>query len=299
MIYLDDSIMLKGKPATAGSKILSGFLAPFDSAVAERLCGAEIESLALGEFGLEAPGELPEGSLLCNDIFGHVRIAADNQGLSYIRPTYGTVSRYGLIPAACSMDQIGVACRDAREGFELLAKIAGHDERDGAMFPEKSYSYAPPEKTVRVIEYDKIANAYTALGEQVLRVLACAEISNNISRYDGIKFGYRAAGFKGLNDLYLKTRTEGFGTEAKLAAIMGSMLLSQEYYKKYYDKAMRLRRIILDAFDFKDYDVVALPVNSPIAVLCGYPSLTFSGVQLMAAAKNESVLLGALEVRGK
>ena len=315
MIYIDDSILKKGCPATAGSKILSNFTAPFDATVISRLSvpGCDkIQMTALGEFGMTDPGELPGTPLLCNDIFGQLRTRAARQGLCYIRPTYGTVSRYGLIASAASMDQIGIVCKNPKEGFSLLSAIAGFDENDGAMFPEKTYSYkADAGKIIwgaigsslknikaQINAVDCNKSCFDA-GEEVLFILAYAEICNNINRFDGIKFGYRTPNYRNLEELYTKTRNEGFGPEAKLAAIMGSMVLSKDYYDKYYDKAMRIRRIIKESLDFKQYSVIALPVESPLAVLAGLPSLTFShnggGIQLAANVKMENVLIKAWE----
>ena len=291
MVYIDDSIMQKGKPAAAGSKMLENFIAPFDATVVTRL-NEDTQRIALGEFGLEAPGELPGAPLLCNDVFGHVRIQTAKQGLCYIRPAYGTVSRYGLVPAAASMDQIGVVCKDPVEGFSLLSAIAGHDEKDGAMFPEKRYTY---NKTGQTPKISRAAPAYGDVYAQVTAILAYAEISNNISRYDGVKFGYRAPDCKGLESLYTKTRTEAFGLEAKLAAVMGCLLLSQDNYTKYYKKALKIRRVIKKSLRFDEHDVIVLPPESHLAVLCGLPSLTFGGVQLAANVKNEGALLAAWE----
>ena len=313
MIYIDDSIMQKGCQATAGSKILENFIAPFDATVVTRL-SEKIEMVKLAEFGLGDPGELPGSPLLCNDIFGHVRHRAAIQGLFYIRPTYGTVSRYGLIPAASSMDQIGIVCREPAEGFSLLSAIAGNDPNDGAMFPEKNYTYKAEKKELRwsaphqtkavagksgakgIIEY---SDTYGDIYNQIMAILGYAEISNNISRYDGLKFGFRAASYKNLDDLYIKTRTEGFGLEAKLVSVMGFLVLTQDYYTKYYDKALKIRRLIKESLRFDTYDVIALPVDNHLAVLAGLPSLTFNcdgnGVQLVADVKKENVLLSAWE----
>jgi aspartyl-tRNA(Asn)/glutamyl-tRNA(Gln) amidotransferase subunit A len=268
MIYLDDSIMRKGLPATAGSKMLENFIAPFDAEVVTRLKGEELQSVKLAEFGLGDPGLLPEdGMMLCNDVFGHVRRQADKQGLCYIRPAYGTVSRHGLIQTAASMDQIGIVCKDPSEGFAMLDKIA---------------------EPCRGAHCASVNNAILSdVHEQVLYILAYAEISSNLSRYDGVKFGFRAAGYKGLEDLYAGTRTEGFGLEAKLALIMGCLLLSQENYTRYYEKAMKLRRMIKDSLDFSQTKVQKHPVDSPLAVLCGLPSVTFNGVQLIAASMED------------
>jgi Asp-tRNA(Asn)/Glu-tRNA(Gln) amidotransferase A subunit family amidase len=290
VIYIDDSIMRGGEPATAGSRILEGFKAPFDAEVITRL-GGELTGVILGEFGLEPPQDDLPTPLLCNDIFGHIRKQAAKRGLCYIRPKYGTVSRYGLIPAACSMDQIGVLCESPDEGFALLARIAGHDPKDGAMLPQKSYVYSKPEsfKGIRKAENLPYSDVYA----QVLHILAYAEISNNISRYDGIKFGKRAAGFKGLNDLYLKTRTEYFGGETKLALVMGAWALSSGQYAGIYEKAMKIRRLIKESLNFEGYDALEVEPGNPLAVLAGLPSLTFNGTEYVA--ETESALLGAWE----
>ena len=300
MIYIDDSIMQKGIPATAGSKILENFIAPFDATVITRLKDTT-QRIKLSEFGLGDPGKLPCSSgepLLCNDVFGFVRARAAEQNLCCIRPSYGTVSRFGLIPTASSMDQIGIVCKNPSEGFSLLEAIAGHDENDGAMFPVKNYSYNCEKKNLRkrILQASEL---YSDLHSQILQILGFAEISSNLSRYDGIKFGYRAPNYKNLEDLYLKTRTEAFGREAKLAVLMGCMLLSQDYYEKYYEKSMKIRRLIKESLLFDTYDLIELPVESPLAVLTGLPSLSFISngkpVQLMADAKKESFLRAAWE----
>ena len=140
---------------------------------------------------------------------------------------------------------------------------------------------------------------YSEHHTQILQILAYAEISCNLSRYDGVKFGRRAAQYKNLDELYLNTRTECFGNEAKLAAVMGCMLLSQDYYTQYYEKAMKSRRLVKESLLFDTYDILELPVESPLAVLAGLPSLSFvkngKAVQLMADAKKEPLLLTAWE----
>ena len=328
MVYLDDSIMQKGCLATAGSRILENFTAPFDATVVSRLASAsgplasgaeKIERVKLSEFGLGEIGELKGSPMLCNDVFGFVRRRAVKQGLCYIRPTYGTVSRFGLIPVASSMDQIGIVCKSPMEGFSLLSAIAGYDENDGAMFPEKSYSYKATGKEIKwavlgpcnadsapelfvkgkgikaIVCKDDYAGAY----DHVMQILSFAEISNNISRYDGIKFGFRASNYRNLDGLYTMTRTEGFGLEAKLAALMGVVVLTKDYYEMFYDKAMRIRRLVKESLKFDEYDVIVLPDSSPLAVLAGLPSLTFAykgmGVQLAAGVRNENMLLKAWE----
>ena len=298
MIYIDDSIMQKGCITSAGSKILSNFTAPFDATVVTRL-NQKCESVKLAEFGMEDPGDLPGTPLLCNDVFGHVRCRAVQQGLCYIRPTYGTVSRFGLIPTASSMDQIGIVCKNPVEGFALLGTIAGHDANDGAMFPEKSYVYKAAEKNIKTEKLENCNVKHAELCEQVMQILSLAEISNNISRYDGIKFGYRASNYKNLDELYKKTRTEAFGPEAKLAAIMGCLILSEDYYTAYYEKAMKIRRLIKESLDFEKYDVIELPCGHHLAELAGLPSLALSHngscIQIASDVKQENLLIKAWE----
>jgi aspartyl-tRNA(Asn)/glutamyl-tRNA(Gln) amidotransferase subunit A len=142
-------------------------------------------------------------------------------------------------------------------------------------------------------------------------ILCCAEISNNINRYDGIKFGHRARGFKNIDDLYVKTRTEGFGLETKFAAIMGAMVLSEGHYASYYENAMKIRRLIKESLRFDEYDIIVLPCKISedpyenlalysLAALVGLPSVSFmykgSGIQLIADIKKESLLRTAWEV---
>ena len=352
-VALEDCIMKKGSPATAGSKMLENFVAPFDATVVDRLRDAGIPisgKTQMPEFGIDGffadkPEEL-SGSIravvenavhccLCNDVFGLYRRQAAENGLCYIHPTYGTVSRYGLVHLASSMDQIGVLCKNLADGFSLLATIAGHAPNDGAMFPEQSYHYQKAEKDMTVCVPSAIVNrtdertqnAIRAFAEkfntvdepldyfdvfsQVMYILSCAEISNNINRYDGIKFGYRSANSPNLESLYTNTRTEAFGLETKLAAIMGAMVLSHEQYAPYYEKAMKIRRLVKQSLRFDKYDVIVLPTTlggNPyedlslyaLATLAGLPTVSFSyqgcGIQLVANVKNENALLSAWEV---
>ncbi|MCL2618248.1 MAG: amidase family protein [Defluviitaleaceae bacterium] len=336
MVALENSIMVKDRPATAGSKILENFVSPFSAGVVDKLAESGItiadERASACEFGIpnlfekeDADVRIPADSAICNDIFGVYRKHAAQSGHCYIHPTYGTVSRFGLISLAASMDQAGVFCKDAREGFKLLSAIAGHDERDGAMFPQKSYSYAPSAGAVKIglpgfahgldfagkLETTAVTLPHFEALKQVMYILFSGEFSNNVSRYDGIKFGFRAEGCRGVNDLYLKTRTQGFGAQTKLAAVTGSMVLSQEKYAPYYEQAMKIRRAVKDGLPFDKCDVIALPATLggthyddmalyALPVLAGLPCLAFSaggqGVQLIADIHNEQALLAAWEV---
>jgi len=351
---LEDSIMHKGYPATAGSKILESFVSPLDATVVTRLNEAGICIIGktkMSEFGIDiaefkdmgdaANPEFNSGAVaavadgiadfaLCNDYTGAIGGEAAMRGLFCIRPTYGTVSRYGLIPSVPSMDQIGVVCKNPADGFRILSTISGYDEKDGALLEigrdhnaenrpltcalfnteNRLLAY---ETENRPLAYIEVELKYMGVIAQVMQILCTAELSNNISRYDGIKFGYRAEGYKDLHELYTKSRTEAFGPNAKLSAIIGAMVLSQENYTRYYDKAMRIRRLIKESLDFNKYDIIIVPAGiakhgddpsvmqnqvhescSCLAALCGLPAVTLprdkGGVTLIADAGREDVL---------
>ena len=355
-LVLEDSIMQDEKKTTAGSKILENFVAPFDATVVERLEArgfsilgkTQMDEFGIGRIASDRPdavsgavAAVAQGfseAALCNDLFGKIRRQAAEKGVCYIHPTYGTVSRYGLIPVASSMDQIGVVCRDLRRGFEILSVISGHDEKDGAMFSETSYEYQKSAEKIRIgipdnvmgmvseadkkpvemfaksFETEHFELPYFEVYSQVMYILSCAEISNNINRYDGIKFGYRTENYRTLNDLYLRTRTEAFAPETKLAAIMGTMVLSKEQYVPYYEKAMKIRRLIKESLDFSKYDVIAFPswkdadpckqnALYALAALAGLPAISFpyqeGSIQLLANVKKENDLFTAWEVASR
>jgi len=344
-VVLENSIMQKGQAVTAGSKMLESFVSPIDATVVERLESAGvciIGSAEMDEFGAcglfasdggcSAVDSVADGVAdfaFCNDYTGAISQVAAMRGVCYIHPTYGTVSRYGLIPCVPSMDQIGVVCRDPEDGFRALSMIVGYDARDGVMaadaerqingkwkiengklrwlrmgVPRGIASKIPDlsdieehAKNFEIVEFElKYSDIYT----QVMRILCCAELSNNISRYDGIKFGYRAKEYDSLRELYTKSRTEAFGADVKLAAMLGAMVLSQENYTRYYDKAMRLRRLIRDSLDFNTYDAVVLPhCLTALSRLCGLPSVTISGCTYIANAGREDVLMAVCKgIRG-
>ena len=348
---LEDTIMRKGWPAKAGSKALDTFISPFDATVVTRLLESGfgiVGRAGMNEFGLpsivspdngvvfDAVDAVAAGAAsfaLCNDVFGVYRRRVAEAGLCYLHPTYGTVSRFGLIPLACSMDQIGIVCKHPADGFDILSAIAGNDPKDGAMFPEQSYSYAKTGDRIRVgvpaavidradagaragirrfaseHAFAEIELEFFDVYKQVMYILACAEASSNLMRYDGMKFGYRSAEYGNLDELYVNSRSEALGVEAKLASILGFMVLSQGNYEAYYEKAMKLRRLIKESLRFDEYDAIVLPATLgggayedlslfALAPLAGLPSLSFSfegqGMQLIADVRNESALLTAL-----
>lgn len=320
-IILEDVIMVKGLPCTAGSKMLENFIAPFDSCAAEKLKNAkyQIETCAPPEFGIIS-GNGPKGVVdamlpnrsryvLSNDFWGNVREQALEYDFAYLYPSYGRVSRYGLVSSLSSMEQIGISAEKPEDTFKLLEIIAGYDERDGMSLPNADYRFADKKKKIKI---GKFESSLPLRG--TFLILAAAEFANNVSRYDGVDFGYRAKNYKNINHLYVKSRTEGFGFDAKLYAILGNIVLSQEYYQKYYDKAMRVRRLIKNELEkaLMECDIaeITVPENDlskleylRLSPLTGCPSLTFvkNGVPTVAFAKHmdENALYAyAAEVNG-
>lgn len=365
---LENTIMQKGHPATAGSKMLENFVSPIDATIVTSLKSAGVNIVGrveTSEFGVSglfrdalkgdigacdigardigacdavardigtcdavacvAVACVADGKIdfaFCNDYTGAISRAAALHGVCYIHPTYGTVSRYGLIPAVSSMDQIGVICKTPKDGFWVLQMISGYDSKDGVMQKgtrcNDDYTASYDHMRIKHLDPTSLELKYSDVYMQVMQILCCAELSNNISRYDGIKFGYRAKEYNGLRELYTKSRSEAFGEDVKLAAILGAMVLSHENYTRYYDKAMRIRRLIKDSLEFDKYDVIAekqengssvspknLSPSSPencspalltiLSRLCGLPSLTTPEHVFIANTGHEAVLKAVCE----
>ena len=369
-IAVDDTILVKDTVATAGSKILDGFKSLFSAEAVTRLedKGYTVSGKTnVGEFGLDLVGEFSyyapqseklEGSaatLVANgeieaalgvDMNGATRRAAALSGVDFLKPTYGTVSRYGVISCAASGEQVGVYAKDAEKVAEIMGVIAGHDDKDGTSLKNDSYDYSLVDvkgKKVAINKYllDKaddetkakvvaFADSLRANGVEVVEVscdmveiantawqiLMCAETCNNVSRYDGVKFGHRAKEYKNIDELYVNTRTEGFNFLTKAVILYGSDVLSKNRYKDCYDKSLRVRRVIADATKelLEKYDAILAPVCSKteytaydikdaftkvfeesvftaLPNLIGTPALVSGGVQLMGKHFDESVLL--------
>lgn len=371
-IAVDDTILIKGTPATAGSKMLENFTPLFSAEAVERLekAGYEIAGKTnVGEFGLDLLGETSffgateeDGALagaaaslvkkgevtaaLSVDLNGAPRRAAALAGVDFIKPTYGTVSRYGVIACACSGEQIGVTAPDADTAKEILTVIAGHDSKDGTSLPAEKYDYALTDvKGMKIAlvkelyalasdevkaKLDKYAASLKALGATVeevsldivkeaqtaWQILMSAETTNNLSRFDGVKYGHRTAEYKNIDELYVKSRTEGFGFLTKATIIYGSDVLSKSKYDACYDKSLRIRRVVtekvkavLASYDailapacsqaeYKAYDVLEgfekvfeESVFTAISSITGMPAMATKGVQLIADSYKDSVLL--------
>lgn len=371
-IAVDDTILIKGTPATAGSKMLEKFIPLFSAEVVERLekSGYEISGKTnVGEFGLDLMGETSffgvtevDGKLsgaaatlvkngdvkaaLNVDLNGAPRRAAAVAGVDFIKPTYGTVSRYGVIAAACSGEQIGVTAKDADTVKEILSVIAGHDSKDGTSLPAEKYDYedvAVSGMKVALVKelydlasdavkanIDKYVESLKTLGVTVesvsldcvkeaqtaWQILMSAETTNNLSRFDGVKYGHRAADYKNIDELYVKSRTEAFGFLTKATIIYGSDVLAKGKYESCYDKSLRIRRVVATMVKevFASYDAILAPacanaeykaydvldsfekvfdesVFTAIPSITGSPAMVTKGVQLIADTYKDNVLL--------
>ena len=252
-----------------------------------------------------------------SDTGGSIRQPASYCGVTGIKPTYGTVSRYGLIAYASSLDQIGPLCRDAADCAAVLDVLMGHDRRDSTSLPglDSGWKGSGPrvdyghlldgltgdirglriglpgdcfgdgldsETRSAVLAAADVLNSrgaeiallpFPALKYAVpaYYIIAAAEASSNLSRYDGVKYGWRAGEYEGLAELYRKTRTQGFGAEVKRRILLGTFALSSGYFDAYYKKALQVKAVIKDAFDraFQRCDLLLTPVAPAAAPRLG------------------------------
>ena len=337
-LAIKDVILTKGIRSTAGSKILADFIPPYDATVIQRL--TEAGAIVIGkvncdEFAMGSSNEnsaffptrnpwnltrVPGGSSggsavavaadqalasLGTDTGGSIRLPAAFCGVTGLKPTYGRVSRYGVVAYASSLDQVGPLTKDIRDCALLLKIIAGHDPRDStsvnAAVPDYQVTLAhgvhglrigiPQEYFVAGIQPEvntavrKSIAALEALGAQTVPIslphteyavatyyiIATAEASSNLARYDGVRYGYRTAQAEGLTAMYEQTRAEGFGPEVKRRILLGTYILSAGYYEAYYLKAQKVRTLIRQDFlqAFQQCDVIATPVAPTTAFTLG------------------------------
>ncbi|WP_130869121.1 Asp-tRNA(Asn)/Glu-tRNA(Gln) amidotransferase subunit GatA [Intestinimonas massiliensis (ex Afouda et al. 2020)] len=333
-----DNICTKGVRTTCASRILGDFTPCYDATVVERLSAAGAVSLGklnMDEFAMgstsetscfgavknpwdltRAPGGSSGGAAAAvaagevwyaigSDTGGSIRQPAAYCGVTGMKPTYGTVSRYGLIAYASSLDQMGPIARSAADCAAVLDVMMGKDFRDSTSLD------APAGGLLASLTGDlrgkKIGLPADCFGEgldsevrsavlaaaQVLKargatveefslpvmeyvvpayyIIACAEASSNLSRFDGVKYGWRAQDYEDLGELYTKTRTQGFGTEVKRRILLGTFVLSSGYYDAYYKKALQTKAVIKAAFDqaFTKYDLLLTPVAPTTAPRLG------------------------------
>lgn len=392
-VAVKDNICTKGTATTCASKMLENFVPPYDATVVEKLAAADAVipgKVNMDEFAMggscensafkatknpwdltRVPGGSSGGSAACvaacevplslgSDTGGSVRCPAGLCGIVGLKPTYGAVSRFGLVAFASSLDQIGPFARTVDDAALLFSVISGQDA--GRDATSKPYTFGGVEQMPKLDglrvgvpkEYYgegvsaevkevvlKAVEQLRGLGAQVVEVslpstpyalsayyiISSAEASSNLSRYDGVKYGYSGKRDGSLNDLYLSTRTEGFGMEVKRRIMLGTYVLSSGYYDAYYKRAKMLQRLIGEEFDkaFTQCDVLVTPTtpttafrlgektNDPLAMyasdictttanIAGLPGVSVPcgfdaqglpiGMQLLGPKWSESKLLG-------
>ena len=340
-IGIKDNLCTKGVKTTCSSKMLENFVAPYDATVVEKLNDEGLISLGklnMDEFAMGSSTEysaikktknpwnlntVPGGSsggsaaavaanmvpwALGSDTGGSIRQPASFCGVVGLKPTYGLVSRYGLVAFASSLDQIGPITKDVKDSAMLLNLIAGHDEKDTTSVNLDKIDYVKSlkndvtglkigvpkeffaegineevkEKLKEAIEKYKELGAEVEefsldIAEQALAtyyIIACAEASSNLGRFDGIRYGYRTENFESLKDIYINSRSEGFGPEVKRRIILGTYVLSSGYYDAYYKKAQQVRTLVKQKFNdaFEKYDVILTPTSPVVAFEAGTKS---------------------------
>ncbi len=338
VVAVKDVICIKGKRTTCGSKILENHEAIYDAAVIEKLRVADaivigktnMDEFAMGSstensaFGpvknpideTRVPGGSSGGSAVAvaagmsstslgSDTGGSIRQPAGLCGIFGMKPTYGRVSRYGLVAFASSFDQIGAFANSARDIAHILKVIAGHDERDStsAKLPVPDYLEAMNrdvkgmkiglpkeyfnealnpeirgvlEKRIAQLkdngaEFIEVSLPHSEYTIATYYILATAEASSNLARYDGARYGYRSHNIRDLSEMYTKSRSEGFGAEVKRRIMLGTYVLSAGYYDAHYRKAQKVRRLIQkDFFDaFKKVDCLITPISPTTAFKFG------------------------------
>ena len=340
-IGIKDNICTKNIKTTCASKMLENFVSPYDATVVEKLESKGLITLGklnLDEFAMGGSTEysafkvtknpwnlktVPGGSsggsaaavaanlvpwALGSDTGGSIRQPASFCGVVGLKPTYGLVSRYGLVAFASSLDQIGPITKDVKDAAILLNVIAGHDEKDttSEKINDKDYTkclkndvkglkigipkeYFSDGINVEVkAKLEETIEKYRQLGAEVEEfslsiadyalatyyIIACAEASSNLGRFDGIRYGYRTKNFSNLKDIYKNSRSEAFGSEVKRRIILGTYVLSSGYYDAYYKKAQQVRTLVQKEFNdaFKKYDILLTPTAPTAAFEIGAKS---------------------------
>lgn len=391
-IAIKDNICMQGEPTRCASRILGNFISPYDATAIARLRAAgaipfgrtNMDEFAMGSAGensaygathnpvdlSRAPGGSSSGSAaavaagmaiaaLGSDTGGSIRQPASHCGIVGMKPTYGRISRYGLVAFASSLDQIGPLTRNVEDAALLLNALCGHDSHDStsSTHPKEDFT-AHLGKDIQGCriglprEYlssgndpavaaalDKAIRTLSGLGAEVVEIslphaeavvaayyiIACAEASSNLSRFDGIRYGYRAENTCGLDELYSRSRSEGFGPEVKRRIILGTYVLSSGFYDAYYAKAQKVRALVAQdftaAFGKVDYilgpvaptpapklhdasqtplqiylsDIYTIPANLAglpgISLPCPQPGSLPTGIQLLAPHFAEAGLL--------
>ena len=393
VIGLDDLILTKDMPTSAGSKMLDGFKSLFAASVDERLREAGFDiagKVNIGEFGFDFLGETSNFgpvtdangnlttaacALLANsavdavvglDVNGAQARAAALAGQVHLKPTYGCVSRFGTVAVACSGETVDISARTADDAQKVLDVLVGHDDSDGTSLPESECArltsagfaeadaageaFAAPIKRVKVArglletadddvkqlvetaigalresgvdvsDTDSGTDALFAVTNLAWNILLSAELCNNVNRFEGMKYGYHTERYQDVYELYNKSRTEAFGILTKTAILYGSEVLNTGNYERCYDKGLRIRRLVAQAFanefaggvdgqtavlipacskrayglaDVQENPYLAFEENrfTAPAAITGLPAVTAGGVQLVGTAFSDAALL--------
>ena len=342
-IGIKDNICTKGIKTTCASKMLENFVAPYDATVYEKVKAEGMITMGktnMDEFAMggsteysalqkthnphnlnKVPGGSSGGSAaavaacevpwaLGTDTGGSVRQPASFCGVVGLKPTYGLVSRYGLVAYASSLDQAGTLTKDVEDAALLLNVIAGNDPKDSTSEKLEKVDYTKAlSKDVKGMKIGvpkeffgegvneevkaslmEAIDVYKKMGaeveefsldiaEQTLAtyyIIACAEASSNLGRYDGIRYGYRAKDYANLDEVFINSRSEAFGAEVKRRIILGTYVLSSGYYDAYYKKAQQVRTLIMNEFAkaYEKYDVLVIPTSPTVAFDIGGKSST-------------------------
>lgn len=337
-VAIKDNMCIAGIETTCSSKILENFKPTFTATAVQNLIDAgavilgktNMDEFAMGSttetsyFGEtknpwnteHVPGGSSGGSCaavaaeevpyaLGSDTGGSIRQPSSYCGVTGIKPTYGTVSRYGLIAYGSSLDQIGPIAKDVCDCATVLETIASYDKKDSTSIARENYNFTAaltgevkgmrvglpkdyfgdgldPEVKASIFEAAETLKSMGAIVEEfdlglveyaipAYYVIACAEASSNLERFDGVKYGYRTENYEGLHNMYKKTRSEGFGAEVKRRIMLGSFVLSSGYYDAYYLKALRTKALIKQEFDkaFAKFDVILAPAAPTTAPKLG------------------------------
>ncbi|RHW50238.1 Asp-tRNA(Asn)/Glu-tRNA(Gln) amidotransferase GatCAB subunit A [Bombilactobacillus bombi] len=332
-VAIKDNILTKGLKTTAGSQMLANFQPIYSATVAQKILAAgmvnigktNMDEFAMGSstetshFGItknpwntnKVPGGSSGGSAaavacgqvlaaLGTDTGGSIRQPASFNGIFGIKPTYGRVSRWGVIAFSSSLDQVGVMSRHVADSAQVLQAMSGFDQHDNtsADLPVPDYSQikanvkglkvAVPEefmgegidagvreqvqRGIKLLEdngaiVDTVKLPHAQYAVQVYYIIASSEASSNLQRYDGIRYGFRAQDVRNLEDVYIKSRSEGFGDEVKRRIMLGTFALSAGYFDAYFNKAAQVRTLIIEDFNkiFADYDLIVGPTSPTTA----------------------------------
>ena len=362
-ILVDDMFLTVGTPTTAGSKMLMGYQSLISAEAVLRAEAADYVvygKAPVGEFAIDLLGETAASSAwiyngilknataqmllwgdamgaICLDVNGYPRRAAAQTGLIALKPTYGAVSRHGIVSVAPSGETVDILARsskDCRDLFDAIAdapqqntvpirRVALLTSLDTEMNPEVkrniNIAISNLEKSGIAVTY--IENSTISASKAAWNVILSAEFCKNTARYDGIRYGHRTENFSGLDELYTNSRTEGFGDLAKAAILYGSETLSAENYQAVYQKALCVRRVIVEEFTkiFENFDAILLPACSAMvyteadmikdkylafeenrytapASLTGLPTVVAGYVQMIGKEHSERVLLDVAKI---